>query len=294
MIIAIFSDIHGNDIAFEAAIKHAKSQGAEKFLIAGDLITDYPLTSRVLKRAKELTPYIVRGNRDELILDYHKKEHQDWGDYYQTSLLQYIYDRITPEDLAFLQTLPPSLLLPLDDKNTLHMTHRIPQKNYHWAKAKEHMEIVRSYYRTEAQYRDAPWRVFVIGHTHSPGILQDENRLLINPGSIGGSYVGRFAAEYALLEWRDGKGEVQILTADYDRDKAVEALVSHGLLDNPRTTHWTQLLIKTQDDGRNYFAELLLEADRLYNERKSKAPYFPDDVWLDAIKFMVEKGILPK
>jgi len=74
MKITLFSDIHGNDIAFEAAVADAKTRGASEFIIAGDLVTDYPLSSQVIARARSLTPYIVKGNRDTYFQRYYSSE----------------------------------------------------------------------------------------------------------------------------------------------------------------------------------------------------------------------------
>ena len=56
MKIAVLSDLHGNIVAFEEAIKDAKSQGATEFIILGDIITDLPITDEIIDKVKELTP----------------------------------------------------------------------------------------------------------------------------------------------------------------------------------------------------------------------------------------------
>ena len=38
MLIALMSDIHGNREAFDACLNHARRQGAERYIILGDLV----------------------------------------------------------------------------------------------------------------------------------------------------------------------------------------------------------------------------------------------------------------
>ena len=48
--IAILSDIHGNIVALEEAIKDAKTQGVEQYIVLGDLITDLPFTNEIIDK----------------------------------------------------------------------------------------------------------------------------------------------------------------------------------------------------------------------------------------------------
>ena len=38
MLLAVFSDIHGNRQAFEACLKVARARGAERFVLLGDFV----------------------------------------------------------------------------------------------------------------------------------------------------------------------------------------------------------------------------------------------------------------
>ena len=70
MKIAIFSDIHGNEIALDAVIKDAKKNQVDTYIVAGDLITDFPTSNGIIDKVRKLTPYVVKGNREAYLEEY--------------------------------------------------------------------------------------------------------------------------------------------------------------------------------------------------------------------------------
>ena len=76
MDIAVFSDVHGNYSALQASIDYAVGKGITNFLLLGDYVTDCPYPQKTMELIyvlrKYFTTYIIRGNREEYLLNFRK------------------------------------------------------------------------------------------------------------------------------------------------------------------------------------------------------------------------------
>lgn len=125
MKIAVLSDIHGNIVALEEAIKDAKSQGVDEFIVLGDIITDLPFTNEPLDIVKELTPYVIKGNREQYLLQYEQsKEDKKWNTLQHKSAICY-YDYLSKENKEYIRKLPETLKLEFDGV-TIRAIHGSP------------------------------------------------------------------------------------------------------------------------------------------------------------------------
>lgn len=64
MLYAIFSDIHANPAAFQAAVADARALGAQKFLCLGDVVGYGPDAVGAVKLARETCDVVILGNHD--------------------------------------------------------------------------------------------------------------------------------------------------------------------------------------------------------------------------------------
>jgi diadenosine tetraphosphatase ApaH/serine/threonine PP2A family protein phosphatase len=70
VLLAVFSDIHGNRQAFEACLKVARAKGAERFVLLGDFVGYGADPEWVVETAMDLVAHgavAVRGNHDEAV-----------------------------------------------------------------------------------------------------------------------------------------------------------------------------------------------------------------------------------
>lgn len=79
MKIAVLSDIHGNLTAFNAVLNDINKLDIDTFIIAGDHIVDCPQPNEVLEKIKSLNAYVIKGNREDYILNYHKGMCNEWN-----------------------------------------------------------------------------------------------------------------------------------------------------------------------------------------------------------------------
>src|SRR4026208_75405 len=68
MQIAIISDIHGNNVAFEAALNDIKKQNIDQIVCLGDAIQGGPQPAEVVQNLRALGCPVVMGNADAWLL----------------------------------------------------------------------------------------------------------------------------------------------------------------------------------------------------------------------------------
>lgn len=97
MKVGVVSDLHNNVAALEYALQHLV--GCELVLNLGDLVSDYSVSSEIIRITRSRGLLSIAGNHEKSIL-------MNPG-----STLR---DRLTPDDRAFLKGLPPRRELTLD------------------------------------------------------------------------------------------------------------------------------------------------------------------------------------
>ncbi|KAB2856819.1 MAG: metallophosphoesterase [Anaerolineae bacterium] len=122
MRIAVFSDIHGNAVAFEAMLDDLKNQNIEQMVCLGDAIQGGPQPTEVVAQLQELACPIVMGNADDWLLTGVASDAEQISAARQIELdtvRDWQLSRLSEDDLSFIRTFQPTIRLPLDDERTL-------------------------------------------------------------------------------------------------------------------------------------------------------------------------------
>ena len=204
MRILVLSDIHANLAAFEAVLAHAGS--FDRVWCLGDIVGYGPDPNECVERVRELRRYqCLAGNHDWAALG-----KLDLSDFNTDARLAALWTRqqLTPDNRAFLDA-RLEYIGPLEDRYTLvHGSPRYPIWEYilDEAIAAENFP----YFSTQ---------VCLVGHTHVPVIYAEtpagvralrppldkphplgDQRLIINPGSVGQPRDGDPRAAWLLLD----------------------------------------------------------------------------------------------
>lgn len=211
MKLAIFSDIHGNLMSLAAVLADIEHEQIEQMVCLGDVAATGPQPNEVLMRLAELGIPVVQGNTDEWLLQ--PKPFENESDFHQKiyEMDMWAVGQLTAGNRAFLQTFQPTIEIPLDEASTLLCFHGTPRSNREILRAttpdEEVAPMVAGYAAT----------ILAGGHTHQPMMRRYEDKLLLNPGSVGLPYVqvGEVAhnppwAEYAILHSEDGRLGVEL------------------------------------------------------------------------------------
>lgn len=236
MKLAIFSDIHGNDIALEVMLADMDQESPDQMICLGDVATGVQ-PREVLARLRELAIPIVQGNHDAWLL-----EPEPWGqdsDFYRRICDIDLWGaaQLTDADRAFLRTFPKTVQLELGDKTVLCF-HGSPYS---------HSDLI--FAHTPAAellpfLDDFSADIFVGGHTHQPFVRRYKDKLLLNPGSVGLPFVKVDGtqkkppwAEYALLTVNGNRFSVELRQVAVDETAVQQAALNSGM---PHAEWWIQ------------------------------------------------------
>jgi putative phosphoesterase len=196
---ALLYDVHGNLPALEATLSDASEAGAERFVLGGDYALFGAFPGETVERLRGLDAAWIRGNTDRWLTD--DADAPD-TDFLERSLA-HCRESLGAAGCSELASLPVTFELdnalvchasPLSDLDTF-----LPDPEA----AEEERRMLAG----------APQDVIVFGHSHLQFKRELEDRLLVNPGSVGLPFDGDQRAAYAL--WRGGRG-FELRRVEYD------------------------------------------------------------------------------
>lgn len=203
MRVLVLSDIHANLAALNQVLNEAGE--FDTIWCLGDVVGYGPAPNACINRLRELGPeYWLAGNHDWAALD--KLDISDFNPMARLAAL-WTRKRLTPENFAFLETLPARVQA--SDQFTL--AHGSPRRPI-W----EYVLDVRTAAANFAHF-ETPY--CLVGHTHVPVLYRQHNgrvdvpvytlgdpfelkngRLIINPGGVGQPRDGDPRASYLMLD----------------------------------------------------------------------------------------------
>lgn len=282
MKIAVLSDIHGNLPAFNAVLKDIKRMGVDKFIIAGDHIVDCPQPNEVLNIIKGLDAYVIRGNREEYILNYHKGFRNEWKTHKQMAATVWTYNVVDRDNLKYIEGLKPQLKISLPGTDEIRVVHgsawNISEELY----PDKHPE------RLERTVKSLKEPVLICGHTHHPWSRMVHGKLVINPGSVGVPFNKNSCAEYAVLTWVEGKWTVSHFQAEYDLKELEQLFIDKEMMEKCRA--WSRLTLQSIKNGENITLDFIRYVYKLAEKNGFGRPKLvPDSIWDKAEELWFEE-----
>ncbi len=231
---AVFADIHANREAFDACFAAARAQGAERFVLLGDLVGYGADPVYVVERAAELRgegAIVLKGNHDAAIgapsvtMNAHARTAIAWT-----------RAQLGEAHKVFLASLP--LTAELNDTLLVHAEAAHPE---HWLYITHPLEAERSLRATQK-------RVTICGHVHCPQLyhqaarglptlrvpvageaasLVPERKWLAVLGSVGQPRDEIPDAAYALYD--EERALLTFRRVPYDIDTAAQKIRAAGL-----------------------------------------------------------------
>jgi putative phosphoesterase len=229
MKLVIIADVHAN---LEAL--HSLPSDYDYLLCAGDLVDYGPSPKECLDLVRRQARVVVRGNHDQAV-----GYKVDCGCSYAMKELsivsrQLAWQALDAADIDYLKKLPLHQELELGGYR-FYLTHAVPGDLYRYLDTEvSDAELRKILAGTSAQ-------VIIWGHTHKPWVRKLDDRLIINPGSLGQPRDGNPQASFCI--WEDGRAD--IVRCDYDRQATIHRL-NHSPLE-PR--HKEQLINILQTGG---------------------------------------------
>jgi len=233
MRIAIISDMHGNDLAFEAALKDIRQQGVDQIVCNGDCIQGGPQPAQTVVRLRALACPVVMGNADAYLLSGVDEEDADTPPERMLRLQtvrEWSLSKLSDADRAFIASFQPTVTIELDAQHKLLCFHGSPTSFNHIILPKTPDEEVSGYLGNYADH------VLTGGHTHLQQIRPVSRSFFFNPGSVGlvWSHVHDnprlvFShAEYAILAIHNDTTSLEFRRVPYNTNEMIQIYQASG------------------------------------------------------------------
>ena len=204
----VISDIHANLEAFETVMAEAKTIGYDKVLLLGDLVGYGADPNAICERIRDLKPdALIRGNHDKVGSGV---ESPEGFNAVARNAIKWTYETLTKENREWLAALPAGPMI-VDD--TIEICHGTPfdedayvfddldaLRAMHAARRPlclfGHTHVQVGHYLSRDQFGLAT------ADDHRPlGIpMDDANRYLVNPGSVGQPRDGDPRAGFGIVD----------------------------------------------------------------------------------------------
>ena len=234
MRLLVFSDVHANATALEAALEACAGHW-EQAVCLGDIVGYGPDPNEVVSRVRSLVGGIVRGNHDKAVSG--AADLEDFNPAARAAI-EWTRAQLLPENIGYLRNLPGGPLL-IDGIALVH------------GAVQDEDEYVFTPDRALDGILTSPRSVTFFGHTHIQGgfsyegesvnsiassrhpeanltvlRLQPKTRYLLNPGSIGQPRDGDPRAAFAIADLEHRK--VEFWRTPYDVSSVQERMQRVG------------------------------------------------------------------
>jgi diadenosine tetraphosphatase ApaH/serine/threonine PP2A family protein phosphatase len=234
VLIAIFTDVHGNREALEACLAHATRHPIDRYVFLGDLVgygADPGFVVDTIKDFAARGAIALLGNHDSAAIGISERMNDE-----ATIAIEWTRRQLTPAQRDFLKGLP--LTAEDDDRLYVHASAAAPAA---WDYVLDERAAARSLMATDAA-------ITFCGHTHLPALfymtaranvagfdpdagvavpLTPQRRWVAVIGAVGQPRDRNPAACYALYD--DGPRTITYVRVPYDVDTAARKIRDAGL-----------------------------------------------------------------
>jgi putative phosphoesterase len=234
MRVAVISDMHGNDLAFEVVEADIRAQRVDQIVCLGDAIQGGPQPAEVVQRLRRLDCPVVMGNADAWLIS--GEETADEGIPPERlkkmgEIRLWSLSKLTEEDLDFIAKFQPTIPIRLEDGLELLCFHGSPTSFDDLILPAAPEEEFQKYLGHYAGH------VLAGGHTHAQQIRRLGKFFFFNPGSVGFAYSHNQPdndfhadpwAEYAILTHYNGQASVEFRRVPFDSQELIRIYRESG------------------------------------------------------------------
>lgn len=221
--IAIISDIHGNSIALSEVLQDIKKKEIDTIINLGDSLYG-PLDPKGTFALLEINNVIsISGNQDRIILE-------NLGKKSDLITLEYVKSKLDNKIVDWLKNLTFDKVIDKD----IFCFHASPQSDseYLLEKLNDGYISIKETKEIEKKLTDIKQSIVVCGHSHISRIVETDNRLIVNPGSVGlPAYDDDLPvyhkmqnfnprANYAVINIHEDSVSIERLSIDYDSEES--------------------------------------------------------------------------
>jgi predicted phosphodiesterase len=224
LIVAVLSDIHGNQVSLSAVLQDLERIGPDRVVCLGDVAATGPRPAACVDLLRDLECPVVMGNTDAWLLE--PREFHEPTDTQRKieAIDRWCRGQLGPQRLVFLRGFSETLDVPLGEGKRLFCFHGSPTSFHDPIKPTTPLEELDDYFAGRSA------EVFAGGHTHEPMLRCYRDSLILNPGSVGlpieylgdGRVRNPPRAEYALVRSSERATEVSLRRVAVELDEVLE------------------------------------------------------------------------
>lgn len=275
MRIALISDVHGNYIALETVLSHVRRTGVDGIAFLGDYVTDFPGSRRVLDMVraadKEWQCWILRGNREDYLIDHRRGKSDWWSPGSASGSLLFAYNSLSDDDLDYIESLPFTMEVRPQKAPAFTICHSSP-RGARDPIAFNEPEIAKCLELINTDY-------MFCGHQHIVRTYCHHSRRAYFAGSVGLCDGMGGHAQFAYIELENGMWLPRTVTIPYDVRAAVSEFDTTGLIGIGCA--WSRGVRYMALTGYDASVEIVRRANKLARERGIKG-VIPEPIWQQA------------
>lgn len=234
MRIAVISDIHSNLLALNLSLNDLPKENIDCLVFLGDYITDGENENEILNIVKT-ADYAILGNREKYMLNYNpaKKDYKN----YQT--IATTFNNLSKDSFSYLKSLKETQTIQINGFKIL-MIHGDGYYN-------DTDDITTIFNHL---INDYDFDICLFGHSHRYLHQEYQNKIFINPGSIG-QPCDYPTYKYCIVEITD---KVEVFLKEFKTSDTLNELISsYETTDYYQNNYeWSQLVLFGIRDGKDY------------------------------------------
>ncbi len=234
MRIAVFSDIHGNDVAFQVVEADIKKQNVDQLVCLGDAVQGGPQPAAVVQRLRRLNCPTVMGNADAWLLSGRETGNEEIPPERlkkMDAIRQWSLSQLTDSDQEFIAEFQATITISLEKNLKLLCFHASPDSFDDVILPAAPQEVFQKFL---GKYAD---HILTGGHTHAQQVRRNGDLFFFNPGSVGLAFSefqpdGQFLvdrwAEYAILTAKNGNTSLEFRRIPFDVQELMRIYLASG------------------------------------------------------------------
>lgn len=278
MKLALMGDIHSNYMALEKCIAYCEKMKVDGFIFLGYYVSDCPYPQKTMEQLEALRrkykTWFLRGNREDYQLKHHNGANDEWHYCSNSGSLLYTYENLKEKDFKFFASCDTTMIISIQGFPEFTICHGSPNST------RELLHFGSSLALT--YLRKSETDLLISAHTHTQGIFNAYDKILMNPGSVGVPVGSNGKAQFAILHGCNGCWEPEFISLDYDVNKFIVEFKQSDLPD--KANYYAKTVLQELKIGENYLLDILTKTYELTLAREGKVNQnnMPEKYWEEA------------